>query len=86
MVGCMYDDIFKEALKKLLENGIFIIVLVYFGHDMMNRQDEMIKANELKTINSQKKLIETIERLAKEKNEKIDELIDCYQSKARGNE
>lgn len=82
----MYDDLFKEALKKLLENGIFIIVLVYFGYDMMNRQDAMIKANELKAAQSQKIMIETIQKISKEKNDCIDDLLDCYQSRIREND
>ena len=82
----MYDDLVKEALKKLLENGIFIIVLVYFGYDMMNRQDEMIKANELKAAQSQKVMVETIQKIAKQRDEYIQDVLDCYQSRIREND
>ena len=82
----MYDDLVKEALKKLLENGIFIIVLVYFGYDMMNRQDEMIKANELKAAQGQKVMVETIQKIAKQRDEYIQDVLDCYQSRIREND
>lgn len=82
----MYDDLVKEALKKLLENGIFIIVLVYFGYDMMNRQDDMIKANELKAAQSQKVMVETIQKIAKQRDEYIQDVLDCYQSRIREND
>lgn len=82
----MYDDLVKEALKKLLENGIFIIVLVYFGYDMMNRQDDMIKANELKATQSQKVMVETIQKIAKQRDEYIQDVLDCYQSRIREND
>ncbi len=71
------DELFKEGLKKAIENGLFIVVLSWFGYEMMQKQDEMLKANEAKNKHIQQTAVETINKVANQRDKYFQELIDC---------
>lgn len=79
----MVDDVFKEALKKALENGIFVVFLMILAYDMKQDQKQMVVNAELRRQKGEKIMIETIEKIAKQRDQKIDELIECYNSRIR---
>ena len=81
----MFEELLKEALKKSLENGIFIIILVWFGRDMMVRQDRIMAQNEAKAEKIQKTAIETIDKIARQRDNYHDQLIQCLKSKINDN-
>ena len=79
----MFEDVFKEALKKALENGIFVVFLILLFNDMKQDQKQMVVNAELRRQKGEKIMIETIEKIAKQRDQKIDELIECYNSRIR---
>ena len=82
----MFDDVFKEALKKALENGIFVVFLILLFYDMKQDQKQMAINADLRRQRGEKIMIETIEKIAKQRDQKIEELIDCYNSRLRDND
>ncbi len=74
---------FEEVLKKALENGIFIVFLIFVAYDMKQDQKAMTQAAEIRREKGEKMLIETIEKVARQRDQKIEELIDCYNSRIR---
>lgn len=81
----MFEDLLKDALKNGLENGIFVIVLVWFGWNQMVRQDAILKQNEMKAQQLQKTALETIEKIARQRDRYHDQLINCMQDRIRDN-
>ena len=79
----MFDNVFKEALKKALENGIFVVFLILLAYDMKQEQKQMSVNAELRRQKGEKIMIETIEKIAKQRDQKIEELIECYNSRIR---
>ena len=79
----MFEDVFKEALKRALENGIFVVFLMLLFYDMKQDQKQMVVNAELRRQKGEKIMIETIEKIAKQRDQKIDELIECYNSRIR---
>lgn len=74
----MFEEVFKEGLKKALENGVFVVFLTWLAYDMKQDQKQMIIANELRNQKTEKVLLEHIDKITKEKNELVDDLIKCH--------
>jgi hypothetical protein len=81
----MFEELLKDGLKKALENGVFVVFLIWLAYDMKQDQKQMVIASELRRQKGEKVLIETIEKVAKQRDQKIEELIDCYNSRLRDN-
>ena len=50
---------------------------------MKQDQKQMVVNAELRRQKGEKIMIETIEKIAKQRDQKIDELIECYNSRIR---
>lgn len=74
---------FEDILKKALENGVFVVFLMFIAYQLKQDQEAMTKAAEARRAKGEKMLIETIEKVARQRDQKIEELIDCYNSRLR---
>ncbi len=77
------EDLFKDALKKLVNNGVFVVILCLFGYEMMRKQDNMIKMIEKKNTEGNKILLETIHKIAAQRDMFYNQLLNCMEDKVR---
>ena len=74
---------FEVIFKKALENGVFVVFLMFISYELKMDQKAMTQAAEARRQKGEKMLIETIEKVARQRDQKIEELIDCYNSRLR---